>query len=149
MLHGTRGCWRCLGPSESPEVTGTPSPGGAGPSPRVHSPEWVPSTSPLLGSALSALARLARGTAQRIGISSVPRNPGGKPHAADLGTIKGGNKTSRKTKEIFFYLSKKYFCLSTERFCILFDFVSLSADVLVSELEKKYYNYKFVNESLL
>lgn len=52
-------------------------------------------------------------------------------------------------KDIFFYLSKKYFCLSTERFCILFDFVSLSADVLVSELEKKYYNYKFVNESLL
>lgn len=57
--------------------------------------------------------------------------------------------TVGKEKVFSFYLSKKYFCLSTERFCILFDFVSLSAGVLVSELEKKYYNYKFVNESLL
>lgn len=88
-------------------------------------------------------------TAQKIGISSIPWNPGGESQSVNVITIKGRNKTSRKIKDLFFYLSKKYFCLSTERFCILFDFASLSADVLVSELEKKYYNYKFVNESLL
>lgn len=59
------------------------------------------------------------------------------------------NKSLRTVFLFFFYLNRMCFSLSTARSCILSDSVSLSVAVLVSELEKKYYNDKFVNESLL